>query len=380
MSKPRQPALQQILEARIAELALMLRPSSVDGYRTSVRSLLRYLALHYPRMHSPSALRRDPHLLGWVRHLAGQDPPLSKGTRWLYLLCVRRLLEDCSAQYPGREGLILGTDFPRLDHYLPKPLSPEDDRLLQKHLRARDDLASNALLLLRYSGMRIGELLHLPADCLRHLDGQQWALHVPMGKLHTDRWVPIDDQVRELHARLLLLRQQRATAADPNLLLPQPHGHRTACKALRRVLRNAAQQAGCSRRVTPHQLRHTYATEMLRAGASLPALMHLLGHKTITMTLRYLQVTQSDLQREYHRARQTMGTLHAIPELPAMRARPQASEGILAVFKSLLAIRHLLEMYRRRLSDEKPRRKIARLENRLLKISAELDQLINTQK
>jgi hypothetical protein len=52
---------------------------------------------------------------------------------------------------------------------------------------------------------------------------------------------------------------------------------------------------------------------------------------------------------------------------------------ITAVFRSLLAIRHLLEMYPRRLSDEKPRRKIARLEQRLLKISAELKQLVNPQ-
>ena len=383
MSKPRSsPSLQQILEARIGELALTLRPATIRNYRISVRSLLRYLTQHYRHVPAPAALRRDPHLLGWARHLAGQDPPLSKATRLVYLLCVRRLLEDlaCSPRYALREGLILASEFPRLDQYLPKPLSPEDDRLLQQHLRARDDLASNALLLLRYSGMRIGELLHLPTDCLRHLDAQQWALHVPMGKLHTERWVPVDEQVRELHARLLRLRQGRATAAGSNWLLPQPHGHPAACKALRRFLTSAAQQAGCSQRVNPHRLRHTYATEMLRAGASLPVVMHLLGHRSITMTLRYVQVTQRDLQREYQRARQSMGNLHAIPELPTTRPMPRTSAGITAVFRSLLAIRHLLEMYRRRLSDEKPRRKIARLEQRLFKISAELKQVVNTQK
>jgi site-specific recombinase XerD len=376
MSKPRvNQALQQIFEARIGELALTLRPGTVDNYRKSVRSLLRYLAVHHPRIHQPRALRRDPHLLGWVRHLVGKDPPLGKATRRQYLLCVRRLLDELACS-----ELILGTDFPRLDHYLPRPLSPEDDRLLQQHLRGRDDLAANALLLLRHSGMRIGELLQLPIDCLRHLGEDQWALHVPVGKLHTERWVPVDEQVRELHARLVRLRQGSAAAASSNFLLPQSYGHLAAYKALYLVLRRAALQAGCSRRVTPHQLRHTYASEMLRAGASLPAVMYLLGHNDITMTLRYVQVTQNDLQREYQRARQSMGKLHPIPELPATRARPQASGGILAVFKSLLAIRHLLEMHRRRLSDEKPRRKIARLENRLLKITTELGQLINTQK
>ena len=56
---------------------------------------------------------------------------------------------------------------------------------------------------------------------------------------------------------------------------------------MRSTLANAAQRAGCSGRVVPHRLRHSFATEMLRLGVSLPALMQLLGHKDIRMTLRY---------------------------------------------------------------------------------------------
>ena len=55
--------------------------------------------------------------------------------------------------------------------------------------------------------------------------------------------------------------------------------------------------------VIPHRLQHSFASEMLRLGVSLPALMQLLGHNDIRMTLRYVQVTQQDLQREFHRAR-----------------------------------------------------------------------------
>src|ERR1700738_552257 len=65
----------------------------------------------------------------------------------------------------------------------------------------------------------------------------------------------------------------------------------------------------------PHR-RHTLATEMLRLGVSLPALMQLLVHKDIRMTLRYLQVTQQDLQREFHLARQAAAQHHFIPKLP----------------------------------------------------------------
>jgi site-specific recombinase XerD len=376
--KPRHQSLEQIFQAWIADLALTTSPHS---YRASINNLLRYLAIHYPQIHTLGALRRDPHILGWLRHLAAKDPPLSKATRRLYLLCARRLLTDLAAsgQYALHEGLILEADLPRPDHCLPKPLPPEDDARLQQHLRAHDDLRSNALLLLRHTGMRIGELLRLPADCLRHLGEEQWALHVPLGKLHTERWVPVDEPTRELYARLLRLRQERATAESSNFLLPY-HGHWAAYHSLRRALKKAAQQAGCSRRVTPHQLRHTYATEMLRAGASLPAVMHLLGHKSVNMTLRYIQVTQNDLQREYHRARQNIATLYAIPELPSTRPTTQPIGPTAGILKSLAAARHLVEMFRRRLTDERSRRKIARLANRLLKIAAEFHQFTNAVK
>jgi hypothetical protein len=59
---------------------------------------------------------------------------------------------------------------------------------------------------------------------------------------------------------------------------------------------------------------------MLRLGVSLPALMQLLGHKDIHMTLLYLDVTQQDLQREFHCARQKAASLHPIPKLPLPQA------------------------------------------------------------
>lgn len=376
--KPKQQSLQQIFQTQIDYLAITLRPKTVENYRASIRNLLRYLAMYYPSIHTLRALRRDPHILGWIYYLAARDPVLNKASRCKYLLCARRLLNDlaCRGQYALQEGLIVQTDFPRLDHYLPKPLSPEDDQLLQQHLRAQDDLSSNALLLLRYTGMRIGELTRLPTDSLRHVGGEQWALHVPLGKLHTERWVPADEQIRQLYARLLLLRQQQALATGCNLLLPYS-ADEAACKALRKALKKAAQQAGCSQPVTPHRLRHTYATEMLRAGASLPAVMHLLGHNTVTMTLRYVQVTQNDLQREYHSARQNMATRHAIPELPYTLPTTEPTADLNSILKSLTAMHHLVEMFRRRLSDEKSRRTIARLTNRLVKITTEFRQSIH---
>jgi len=109
---------------------------------------------------------------------------------------MRRLLEDLADNgHPLREALILPQDLPPRDQYLPIPLSPEVDSLLEQELRQADDLLSNALLLIRATGMRVGECLRLNRNSLRHLGGNQWALHVPLGKLHNERWVPLDEEV-----------------------------------------------------------------------------------------------------------------------------------------------------------------------------------------
>jgi hypothetical protein len=94
------------------------------------------------------------------------------------------------------------------------------------------------------------------------------------------------------------------------------------------------------------------------------------------MTMVCVAVTQNDLQRQYHLARQALSRLHFMPELPIHQPpTPVTSPNIPAVLRSLAAARHLLEKFRRQLESEKARRKLARLTNRLAQIGAELDHL-----
>src|SRR5207245_5681681 len=141
----------------------------------------------------------------------------------------------------------------------------------------------------------------------RSFGQNQWALHVPLGKLYTERLVPVDEQVRQMVTHILTLRAEAPLshlAQSASFLLPRAGGPSALYQNLRRALHRVAGQAGCSQAITCHQLRHSYASEMIRLGVSLPALMQLLGHKDIRMTMRYVQVTQRDLQREFHLARQ----------------------------------------------------------------------------
>jgi site-specific recombinase XerD len=378
MSQPVQ-TLEQIFDAHLRILATTLRPNTVALYRQPARHFLRYLHSVFPRVLKLSQLRRDPHLLGWFRWLCEQNPPLCNKTREIYLLVLRRLFQDLTDNgHSLQPGLIRREDFPPPDRYLPQPLSPEDDQRLDKELRHIDDLHSNALLLIRATGVRIGECIDLPLDCLRQVGKELWALHVPLGKLHTERFVPVDDDIRRIVARILTLRALHSTSSSVHsngFLLPRRFEHHALYRALHRTLADAARRAGCTTSVHPHRLRHSYATSMLRLGVSLPALMKLLGHKDIRMTLRYVQVTQQDLQREFRLARQNAVQLHPIPQLPLPQTTVPLRADPSTIRAAISATRHLLELFRLQLEDDNARRKLRRLTQRLFNIGRELDHL-----
>ena len=199
--------LEQLFETEIQTLALTLQPSTIDQYRCTARCFLAYLHGAFPQLRSPSQLRRDPHLLGCFRSLSEREPRLSNKTRIGRLLHLRRLLDNLLANgHRLQPNLIHREDFPPEPFYLPRPLSPPEDQLLWQELLRTDDLYANALLLIRATGIRLGECIRLPLDCLRQLGTEQWAVHVPLGKLHTERLLPADTAVRRIVERILQLR------------------------------------------------------------------------------------------------------------------------------------------------------------------------------
>ena len=377
----RPATLEEIFQAHLQTLALTLWPATMQGYRATVRRFLAYLRTTFPQVRRLSQLRRDPHFLRWFRSLGEQQPPLSTQTRLHHLVRLRRLLHDLAANgHPLVPHLIRPQDFPPPPHYLPRPLPLQQDQLLQQELRRTDDLPAHALLLIRASGIRIGECVHLSLDCLRQVGPEEWALHVPLGKLHTERLVPADPQLRHIVERIRALRASTSPAQlaqSQGFLLPRTSPD-LLLKTLRSALAQAAQRAGCSTPATPHQLRHTYATEMIRLGVSLPALMQLLGHKDIRMTLRYVQVTQQDLQREYHQARQNAAHPHRLPPLSLPQYVP--TPDLPGIGQALAATRHLLHMYRQQFGDDKTRRELQRLDKRLLAVASKLKRINTDEK
>jgi integrase len=208
---------------------------------------------------------------------------------------------------------------------LPCALAPDTDRALMAALADLDDLAARAgITVLRGAGLRLGKLLDLELDCLRDLPGHGTWLKVPLGKLNTERVVPLDDTTLAGPRRLERGARQGPCAPAfprrPARGLPFTiRGARMGASRIRRGLAGAVRASelhnpdGTPSSVTPHQRRHTYASSLASAGISLQALMTLLGHSRPEMTVRYAYLADGSVRAANDTA---MTRLRSTRELP----------------------------------------------------------------
>ena len=369
---PLQHPLVPVFDRAVDSLAVALSSDTTRHYRGTARNFLSYLGADHPEVQRLDQLRRELHILGWMSRLHSQTPALATASYINLLIALRGICNELAwtEQLPELAHLIRREDIPRLPQRLPRPLTAEQDELLQQEFLRRNDLGGNAFLLIRHTGMRIGECADLSFDCLRSSGPNQWAIHVPLGKLKTERMVPVDPFVCELVQRLRFFRSLDPLPADGRLFA-RPGAKDTLLRHFRDYLHQVCHSLGLSTRIVPHQLRHTYASEMLRCGVDLPAIMKLLGHASPEMSMVYLDIALTDLQRELDLARSH--PRHFVPQPKTHGVSTRA--GLDGVLDSLRTAQHVVEMYRRPLTDGPTRRCLNRLVNRLTKILSEIRKL-----
>jgi integrase len=176
------------------------------------------------------------------------------------------------------------------------PLSVDEVARFWSSFRPARDLAIVGLMLLQ--GLRSAEVLALNRDDLLFSEGQ---LRV-RGKGNKLRFLPLAPETSQLLDHYLRLeRPDPCTAALFVSLKGPARGARMTPAGLRSLFRYHRQTTGI-KLANPHRFRHTFASDMIRAGISLPALMQLMGHADIQTTLRYVQVTPQDVYLQYARA------------------------------------------------------------------------------
>ncbi|MSQ11848.1 MAG: site-specific tyrosine recombinase XerD [Dehalococcoidia bacterium] len=199
---------------------------------------------------------------------------------------------------------------PKLGRRLPKPLTEaEITRLLDETARTNgpDGLRDRALLELLYAtGMRVSELvsLNLPQLHLTPSDGFVRCF----GKGGKERLIQIHDEaVSVLQGYITKGRPQMVTDGQHAAVFVNHRGERLTRQGCWLILKEYAQRAHIGSTVTPHVLRHSFATHMLRGGATLRQVQEWLGHASITTTQVYTLLTDRYVQEQYEKAHPRAG-------------------------------------------------------------------------
>jgi integrase/recombinase XerD len=194
---------------------------------------------------------------------------------------------------------------PRVGKSLPKPISPEEvDELLEQPLRRGtvESKRDKAMLELLYAtGMRVSELVNLNLADIILSDGTAYVRCI--GKGAKERTVPIHDAATE--SLLMYLRESRRKMVrghHERALFVNRRGERLTRQGFWLILKGYAQAAHLPENVTPHTLRHSFATHMLRGGAPLRHVQELLGHANISTTQVYTQLANEHVREVYDRA------------------------------------------------------------------------------
>ena len=198
-----------------------------------------------------------------------------------------------------------GLASPRVGKTLPKAISPNEvDELLEQPARRATPEAKRdrAMLELLYAtGMRVTELVSLDVT---HLNIDPRSPYVRcVGKGIKERTIPIHEQaVEALHIYLDEGRPLLVRNANELALFVNRRGDRLTRQGFWLILKGYARQANLSEDVTPHTLRHSFATHMLRGGMSLRNVQEMLGHANISTTQIYTHLTSEHMREVYERA------------------------------------------------------------------------------
>ena len=280
------------------ELERGLSRNTLDAYRSDLQQLGSFLA----------RLRRDPlqvtpaDLAGFISELAtGRDgkPPVAPATLQRKIACLRSFYRHLRREQLIDHDPTAELRPPRSRGRLPKVLSRDEvSRLLaQPRGTSPGALRDRALLETMYAcGLRASEAITLE---LSELDLQAAILRA-RGKGSKERLVPVGSKaISSLQAYLEQGRPRLVGLLDEPRVFVNLRGHGLSRQGLYKIVQGHARSAGLEQRMSPHTLRHTFATHLLAGGCDLRSLQEMLGHADIGTTQIYTHLSTERLRDVY---------------------------------------------------------------------------------
>lgn len=306
----------------LSELRTHLSPETVLSYATGIKAFFRYL--HYGRIGLAQLERK--HCVQWMEWMFEKE--YSASTRLQRLVTLKGyfnwLVERGLFQW-NVDALIKSDDFPKLDDMLPRPIPAQVDEEIQRRLRESDNIYHKGALLLRYTGIRLGDLVALPFNPISRDDKGRTFIKVPSGKLKKERLLPIEERtvalIESIQKRMApRIAKFGTNPAQAPLFVERikKSAHFKVYRHFKGITEDLEKDPGVGS-LYPHRLRHTYATSLLNAGLHPALLMVLLGHTDLRMTFRYAKLSIGLIHSAYFTALDQLqkGIQLPIPKLAA---------------------------------------------------------------
>ena len=313
------PTLAVTMRRYLEQITISLRPGTVQNSEATLLEFASFVVERDSAVACVADLGRH-HVEAYKSWLA--DRPAAHGgalhrhtirDRLGNLRCFfNRIAEWGFEDVPGRIP-VFASDMPIPDEALPRFL---DDAAATKLLQATRSLTDPfdrlCVEFLARTGLRKGEFLGLTVDAVVQIGSAYW-LRVPVGKLHNDRYIPLHPQLKTLLDDWL---SRRPEGLRSNLLFVD-RGRPIPESRVDRAVAKAAGAGGIGR-ASPHQLRHTLATQAINRGMSIEAIAALLGHKSLRMTMVYARIADRTVADEYFAVSEKVEALYDRPrQLPA---------------------------------------------------------------
>lgn len=274
-----------------------LSDNTISAYRTDLYKYTAYMQEKKKRLHLDAVNRSD--IRDYMMYL--KDAGLSANSVSRNLVSIKVLHRFLLRERFIKEDVTSVLDSPKLWKHLPDALSlPEVEEILKRpNLRNWMGIRDKAALELMYAtGVRVSELVGLQVDSLNLEIGFIRCI----GKGNKERIVPIGRQAKDALQRYLDRSRPKLVKADlSKALFLSRLGKKISRQSFWKMIKRYARMANIKKQITPHTLRHSFATHLLERGADLRVVQEMLGHADISTTQIYTHINKDRLKSIHHK-------------------------------------------------------------------------------